>query len=509
MKPPRAESSPVLPSDALVPLESVLCTEELDRRPFRPPDYERENRALVVLVQALVESPGSILQALADTILEVLQADSAGISLLTKDEKRFHWPAIAGTWQPHIGGGTPRDFGPCGDVLDRNAPLLFRHPEQRYTYFLPVKPPVIECLLVPFYVEQKAVGTIWAIAQNDLRKFDAEDMRQLSSLGTFASSAYQAVASLEDALTARSNALSLMEEAVRSRQVMEMLNEQLRERTTELEVTNRTLAHELSERQQVEDRLRQLTNTLEERVNERTHQLSTSYERLRALATDLTVAEQSERRRLATQLHDYLAQLLVVIRMKLGQLLRQDHDAGVLTLLHDADQLLLQSLDYTRSLVSELVPQALYERGLSAALQWLGDQMSRQQMLNVEVALDAPELLLPEADAVLLFHSIRELLFNVLKHGKTDQASVSMRYDQNVVSIIVSDHGCGFDVARLRDDHSDRFGLLSIQERMMAIGGRFHLESEPGKGTVASLHLPSSASGEGIESQVAGGEEPA
>ena len=105
--------------DSAAPLESILRMEEFHRRPCRPPDYEKENRALGALISALVASPGTILQTLAEKVLEALPADSAGLSLLTKDEKSFYWPAIAGAWQPHIGGGTPRDFGPCGDVLDR------------------------------------------------------------------------------------------------------------------------------------------------------------------------------------------------------------------------------------------------------------------------------------------------------------------------------------------------------------------------------------------------------
>ena len=175
-----------------VPLESILCTAELKRRPARSPDYEQESGALVALAEALSESPRTILQTLADTILNGCRAGSAGISLLTKEDggKRFYWPAIAGEWKAHIGGGTPRDFGPCGDVLDRNAPLLMRRLQRRYTYFEPVKPPVEEALLVPFYVQGKAVGTIWAVAHND-RKFDAEDERLMKSLGKFASSAYQ------------------------------------------------------------------------------------------------------------------------------------------------------------------------------------------------------------------------------------------------------------------------------------------------------------------------------
>ena len=92
-----------LPLEASIPhgavsLESILCTEELRRRPWRPPNHEKENRALVALARALVESPFNILQTLAEIILDVTQCDSSGLSLLTKDDggKRFYWPAIAG-----------------------------------------------------------------------------------------------------------------------------------------------------------------------------------------------------------------------------------------------------------------------------------------------------------------------------------------------------------------------------------------------------------------------------
>ena len=187
------------------PLESILCTEQLHRRPSRPPDHQTENRALVKLVSALADSPTTIFQTLAETILEITQCDSAGLSLLTRDGKspdvcgkRFYWPAIAGMWNPHVGGGTPRNFGPCGDVLDQNRTLLFSHFERRYPYLLPVIPAAEECLLVPFYVAGKAVGTIWSIMHSDRRKFDAEDDRVMASLGKFASSAYQALIHIED-----------------------------------------------------------------------------------------------------------------------------------------------------------------------------------------------------------------------------------------------------------------------------------------------------------------------
>jgi len=186
-----------IPADAL-PLEAILCTEELRRRPSRPPDYEKENRALATLARALAYSPRTILQTLAETILDITQSDSSGVSLLTPDGKRFYWPALAGRWTPHIGGGTPRDFGPCGDVLDRNMPLLMRHWELRYTYFSPISPPAEEGLLAPFYVGGKAVGTIWVVMHDARRKFDAEDERVLSRLSEFASTAYQTLATIDE-----------------------------------------------------------------------------------------------------------------------------------------------------------------------------------------------------------------------------------------------------------------------------------------------------------------------
>src|SRR5262249_5192205 len=186
-------------------LESILCTEELHGRPTRPPDYEKENHELVKLVSALADSPSTIFHTLAETIQDITRCDSAGLSLLTKDGRtphvdgqRFYWPAICGMWNPHVGGGTPRNFGPCGDVLDQNRTLLFTHFERRYPYLMPVSPAAEECLLVPFYVNGKAVGTIWGIMHSDRRKFDAEDDRVMASLGKFASSAYQAWMHIEE-----------------------------------------------------------------------------------------------------------------------------------------------------------------------------------------------------------------------------------------------------------------------------------------------------------------------
>jgi PAS domain S-box-containing protein len=190
---------------ASVPLEAVLCTEELQRRPARPPDYQAENQALLALAQELTNSPGGVLQRLVDIALELCRGHSAGISLLEEGPPghlsprgdHFRWHAVAGQWAPLIWNTTTRrDYGPCGTVLDRNCTLLFANAHLYYAQFAGVEPLLIEGLLVPFHVAGQAVGTVWVVAHDDSRKFDAEDRRLLESLATFAATAYQARVSL-------------------------------------------------------------------------------------------------------------------------------------------------------------------------------------------------------------------------------------------------------------------------------------------------------------------------
>jgi PAS domain S-box-containing protein len=179
-------------------LRSMLSTAELNQRPSRPPDHEAENMALLALAREMATSPEGILQKLADTALTLCRAHSAGLSLLEEgDQKRnFHWRAIAGEWTHHVNGGTPRDFGPCGTVLDRNDAMICSRPERDFPYWAEVKPALEEGLLIPFYIKGEALGTIWVVSHDASHRFDAEDLRVMTNLGTFAAAAYQTRLSL-------------------------------------------------------------------------------------------------------------------------------------------------------------------------------------------------------------------------------------------------------------------------------------------------------------------------
>ena len=250
---------------------------------------------------------------------------------------------------------------------------------------------------------------------------------------------------------------------------------------------------DITDIREAQDRLQRWSQELEQAVRVKTSELLESQDRLRALATEVGLAEQRERRRIAAELHDHLQQMLVFCKLKLGQGKRLVGGiAGCGDLMKQVDDVLSEALTYSRTLVAELCPPVLREFGLAAALKWLGEHMS-QRHLNVSVDIEENLRPVPEEHAVLVFQSVRELLINVAKHAETTHANVRMRRDEKGIRIEVRDQGAGFDVSVLRPRDGaqpTKFGIFSIRERMKAFGGDLELMSEPGKGTSALLALP-------------------
>jgi len=143
------------------------------------------------LIRKLSKAPLEFFAILTEAILYLTHAGSAGVSLLDKQQGRFVWPAVSGGLSPHLGSGTPADFGPCGVVLEKNCSVLFLHPERYFTYLEPITPPLEEVLLHPFHLNGEAVGTIWAVIDEKGKHFDAGDRRILEKLSSLAAHAYR------------------------------------------------------------------------------------------------------------------------------------------------------------------------------------------------------------------------------------------------------------------------------------------------------------------------------
>ena len=333
---------------------------------------------------------------------------------------------------------------------------------------------------IPFIIVSHAIGDEDAVA---LMRAGAADYLLKDRLGRLGES-------VRHALEQR----RLREEHAAARNAIVALNADLElriaSRTAQLKVANHSLEAELTQRKRAEEELRQMNSLLEERVVERTRDLVSSNHQLQALASELTLAEQRERKRLAAELHDYLAQMLALGRMKVGQLRPKiAADPTKQQLIADIDDLFQKAAEYTRSLMAKLNPPVLDDLGLPAALTWLAKEMPLHN-LRVEVRLGQEHVPLPDDQAILLFQSVRELLINVAKHAKTDQAIVALRVDeQNRLCIEVQDRGRGFDPEADRQGGS-HFGLFSVKERMQAMGGRLDVKSAPGQGTTVTLLLP-------------------
>jgi signal transduction histidine kinase len=178
-------------------LRQVIRTDALSQRVPRAPDHTAENRALVELARALSRTPAGILEVLAQKALQLCAAGSAGISILDSDGTQFRWHALAGRWGPYLGAVMPRNHSPCGVVLERDAPQLMCDLGSYYEYVNQIDPPCYEVLLVPFYSNDSAVGTIWVVHHEASGRFDVEDQRILASLAAFTSAAYEVLKNLE------------------------------------------------------------------------------------------------------------------------------------------------------------------------------------------------------------------------------------------------------------------------------------------------------------------------
>lgn len=215
-------------------------------------------------------------------------------------------------------------------------------------------------------------------------------------------------------------------------------------------------------------------------------------EQLRSLATQLAVAEEHERRRIATELHDHVAQKLAISKIKMEGLVSSVENPAFQETLTQVYELISQAVQDTRSLMNKISSPILHELGLEAALEWLGEEFQRMHGLFCYYEDDGELKPLERDISALLFQAVNELLVNVVKHAGVEECELSVEKEGDWIRVTVSDGGSGFDPSEIGPVRrmEGGFGLFSIKERMNGVGGRLEIESAPGEGSRISLLAP-------------------
>jgi signal transduction histidine kinase len=218
------------------------------------------------------------------------------------------------------------------------------------------------------------------------------------------------------------------------------------------------------------------------------------------LASALTLAEQEERRRVATLLHDHVQQLLFGAKLGLSGVAELDDVAGRRRRTEHVERILDEAIASTRNLAVELTPPVMDREELEVGLKWIVERMAAQHGLEVRIEAHSRPCIVPARELrVLLLQFVRELLFNVVKHSGVRSAIVRLQRHGDVCSISVIDDGCGFEpasiaagtFAHLTDPvESTGFGLYSVRERLELLGGRLEIRSAHGRGCHITIHSP-------------------
>jgi len=308
--------------------------------------------------------------------------------------------------------------------------------------------------LVPIRLQEKVLGLIHV----------ADPRKEALPEGT--------IEILEEAALQLATAIKRMiaEEGLRKSHLE--LERRIAERTDQLIQANEMLSAEIKERRAKEEKLVE------------------QQKKMSSLSSELLLTQERERRRIATELHDRIGQALAVSRIKLGNM-REDlaTNEPAAAALEEVRQYIEQTIEDTRSLTFELSPPVLYELGLVAALTWLADRIRSKHGLRVEIKDDGKAKPLADNCRVIAFQTVRELLFNVIKHVRARSAIISIQRNGGVLHVDIQDDGIGFNTSGL-DPMTGGFGLFSIRERLKLLNGSLLIKSEPGSGTQASISMP-------------------
>jgi signal transduction histidine kinase len=415
-------------------------------------NLETESKSLRILARVMANSPRQLPDTLLQLALELCQAGTAGISLvetLPEGGRFFHWTSVAGILKDRVGGFTPRNFSPCGVSLDRKSPQLFRYPARHFRYLNEVAVPIFEALVIPL-IGAGPSGTIWIFSHEEDAVFDSEDLRLMTDLADFTSSALRMIQLLDAECSAR------YDSAI-----------EIARQTAELKA-------QVEERQRAEESLVELTGKLLQLRDE-------------------------EQRRLARELHDSVGQLLVAMSMNHGRVLAEKHLSPLAARAISENTALLAQVSREIRTISHLLhPPLLDEVGLAPGVREFLEGFAQRSSMQVrfEIAEDFGRL--PRDLETALFRIVQEGLTNVHRHSESQTVTIRIVRSSAEVSVAIEDAGRGIAKQKVFEIESGRasgLGLRGMRERVRQLGGSFEIRSTD-KGTVVITRLPLAGSTE-------------
>ncbi len=213
---------------------------------------------------------------------------------------------------------------------------------------------------------------------------------------------------------------------------------------------------------------------------------------LRYLTSELTIAEEKERRRIAVNLHDHLGQSLAMSKIKLAEAQKENDPVIILDKVDAAKKYLDDSITNSRIITYELSPPVLHELGFSAAIRWRLGQIEDEHNIKTEIIDNSMSIALKDDVRIILFRAFMEIANNAIKHSFATKITTEIKNDNNFLYVIVSDNGISFDPITAEKEATNKksFGLFSIRERISFLNGQMKIISKIGKGTTISIKIP-------------------
>ena len=214
---------------------------------------------------------------------------------------------------------------------------------------------------------------------------------------------------------------------------------------------------------------------------------------LKSLASEVSLAEERERRRIAVGLHDDIAQKLAMVKLGIQSLQGSVADDDVADSLKKQCLLMDQIIEDAQSLTFELSNPVLYQFGLEAAIEsYLIERIQGEFGITCVFTSREPRHQLEEDIRVVLFQATRELLANVVKHAKADKVDVFVDTSGKSAHVVIADNGIGFDQKDIGLHRSEGggFGLFNVRERLEYLGGDLNIESGPNRGVRITMTVP-------------------